>query len=85
MDNKNFLTITELAEILGISRVAVFKKIKSGQIKAQKIGRMFAIPKQEFENILGNTLSQEQKQIINKGVQKTIKDYGKTLELLGNE
>ena len=47
MDLKDFYTTKELAEILGISRVAVFKKIKNGTIKAQKIGRNFVIFKKD--------------------------------------
>jgi len=31
MGNAKFLTVSEVAQILGISRVAVFKKIKKGQ------------------------------------------------------
>lgn len=81
---KKYFTITELAQLLGISRVAVFKQIKSGKIKAEKIGRIFIIPKSEFENILGKTLTGAQKKTIDRGIQKTIKEYGKTLELLGN-
>jgi len=34
--NKKFLTITELARLLGISRTAIFKKIKAGLINAKK-------------------------------------------------
>lgn len=82
---KNYYTVTELATLLGISRVAVFKKIKKGQIKAEKIGRMYAIAKNEFESVLGKTLNLEQKRVLEAGVQKTIKEYGKTLELLGQE
>ena len=41
MENKNkkYYTVKELADILGISRVAVFNKIKKGEIKAEKAGR----------------------------------------------
>lgn len=47
MEEKDFYTTKELAAILGISRVAVFKKIKNGTIKAQKIGRNFVISKKD--------------------------------------
>lgn len=47
MELKDFYTTKELAKILGISRVAVFKKIKNGTIKAQKIGRNFVIFKKD--------------------------------------
>ena len=36
---KEYLSTSEVAKILGISRIAVFKKIKSGEIKAEKKGR----------------------------------------------
>jgi len=74
-----------LAKILGISRIAVFKKIKAGQIKAKKIGRNFAIPRKEFDVILGQSLTLDQKKEIDAGVKKVIKEYSRTLELLGNE
>jgi excisionase family DNA binding protein len=46
---KGFYTTTELAKILGVSRVAVFNKIKSGDIKAQKFGRNFVIFKKDID------------------------------------
>ncbi|MBN2197695.1 helix-turn-helix domain-containing protein [Candidatus Wolfebacteria bacterium] len=48
MELKDFYTTAELAKVLGISRVAVFKKIKNGLIKAQKIGRNFVIFKKDI-------------------------------------
>ena len=85
MKQKEYFTTSELAKILGISRIAVFKKIKAGQIKAKKIGRNFAIPRKEFDVILGQSLTLDQKKEIDAGVKKVIKEYSKTLELLGNE
>ena len=85
MKNQEFLTTSELAKILGISRIAVFKKIKKGQIKARKIGRNFAIVKKDLGDILGETLSDRGKQEIEKAVKKTVEEYGETLKLLGKE
>jgi len=85
MKNKKFLTVKEVANFLGISRVAVFKKIKKGQIKAEKIGRNFAVPKKELGFILEESLKEEDKKLIDKAVRKTVKDYGETLKLLGSE
>lgn len=85
MDNKDFYTISEIANALGISRVAVFKKIKSGLIKTIRIGRMHAIPKNEFISLLGEALTPEQKKLIEEGVKKTVREYGETLRLLGRE
>jgi len=82
---KDFLSTTELAEILGISRVAVFKKIKKGEIKATKIGRNFIIHKKDLGNVLGNVLTPENKREIDEAVSRTAKEYGETLKLLGSE
>ena len=82
---KKFLTSNEVAKILGISRVAVFKKIKAGQIRAEKIGRNFVIDEKNLMEILGKTLSEKNKKAIEESVKKTIKEYGETLRLLGQE
>lgn len=47
MVSRDFYTTAELAKILGISRIAVFNKIKNGDIKAQKMGRNFVIFKED--------------------------------------
>jgi len=85
MEQKKFLSTNELAKMLGISRVAVFKKIKKGEIKAIKIGRNFIINKNDLGGILGNALNLKQKTEIDNAVMKTIKEYGETLKLLGKE
>ncbi len=85
MEDKEVITTAELAKLLGISRVAVFNKIKKGQIKAIKVGKTYAIPAKSLGYILGKTLSRAQKQKIDLAVAKTVKEYGQTLKLLGKE
>ena len=85
MKNKAFMTIAELAKILGISRIAVFKKVKKGQIKATKIGRAYVISKKYISSILGKSLTDKDKHRIDKAVAKTVREYGETLRLLGRE
>lgn len=85
MNEKKYITIPELAEILGISRVAVYKKVKKGQIKAVKAGRNYAIARKYVANILGKTLGEEDKREVDKAVEKTVKEYGEVLKLLGAE
>ncbi|MGM0441929.1 MAG: helix-turn-helix transcriptional regulator [Elusimicrobiota bacterium] len=80
--DKKFLTTTELGEILGISRVAVYKKIKKGEINAIKIGKNYAIP---FDEVLGDKLSDKDKKELDKAVEKTVEEYGEVLKLLGKE
>ena len=85
MENKELITTAELAKILGISRIAVFKRIKRGQIKAIRVGRNFVIPKDSLPEILGQVLSKKNKSEIETAVKKTVREYGQTLRLLGNE
>ena len=85
MRNNQYISIQEMANILGISRIAVYKKVKKGQIKAIKIGRSFAIPKKYVDNILGKTLDENDKKQIDRAVKKTVKEYGEVLKLLGRE
>ena len=83
--SKDFYTTQEIAKLLGISRVAIFYKIKNGQIKAEKIGRNYAIPKSELPIILNESLSKEQKDVLSRGVERTVEEYGETLKKLGKE
>ncbi len=84
-NKKNYYTVKELAEILNISRIAVFNKIKRGQLKAEKMGRNYIIYKKDLEDIVGSGLTDKTKNEIGKGVAKAIKEYGDTLKMLGNE
>ena len=80
-----YITIPELAKILGLSRIAIFKRVKKGAIKAVKIGRNYAIPRAYIDSILGKTLGDSDKKEIDMAVKKTVKEYGRTLKLLGKE
>ena len=85
MQNEKYISIQELANIMGISRIAVYKKVKKRQIKAIRIGRNFAIPKRYITHIIGGPLSEENKREIDKAVKKTVKEYGEVLKMLGRE
>ena len=80
-----FISTPELATILGISRVAVFKKIKKGGIKAEKIGRNFMITRKEADRLAGKALKASDRSSIKRVVRKIIKEYGATLKKLGEE
>jgi excisionase family DNA binding protein len=85
MENSEYISIAQVAQIMGISRIAVYQKIKKGQIKAIRIGRSFAVPKKYLTDIAGKTLSEKDKKIIDKAVKKTFQEYGELLKLLGRE
>ena len=84
-NKKRYISIPELAKLLGLSRIAVFKKVKSGEIPAVKIGRNYAISYHYIDNILGRTLNVANKREIDKAVKKTVAEYGEVLRLLGRE
>ncbi|MBD3414808.1 MAG: helix-turn-helix domain-containing protein [Candidatus Aminicenantes bacterium] len=85
MENNEYITIPQLAKILGISRVAVYKKVKKGEIEAIRIGRNYAIPKKTVAHILGKNLTKKDKREIDNAVKKTLEEYGDVLERLGRE
>ena len=80
-----YITIPQLAQILGVSRIAVYKKVKKGKIKAIKIGRNYLIPKKYILVILGKALGEEERHQIDKAIKKTVEEYGEVLRLLGRE
>ena len=81
---KEYYSVSEFAEILGISRIAVYKRIKKGQIEAVRFGRSYAIPKKYILEIIGENLSEREKKIIEEAVKKTFKEYGEVLKRLGS-
>ncbi|OGI62601.1 hypothetical protein A2818_02115 [Candidatus Nomurabacteria bacterium RIFCSPHIGHO2_01_FULL_40_12] len=84
----NYISVAELAKMLGISRIAVFNKIKKGQVPAEKIGRAYAVPMEFVRNTFFHdtgVITEEKKKDIGKVVGRVIKEYGETLKLLGKE
>lgn len=82
---KKYMTIPQLAEILGMSRIAVYKKVRQGQIKAEKIGRTYVISDRNIQNILSRKVSAKRKKRIDAAVKKTVREYGVVLKKLGKE
>jgi excisionase family DNA binding protein len=82
---KKHLTIPEFADLLGISRIAVYKKVKAGKIPAEKIGRNYVITEKTVNQILGKELTESKKKQIDLAVKKVVRQYGKLLKKLGKE
>ena len=63
-----YVSVAQLAQMLGISRVAVFNKIKKGQIPAERIGRSYAISMEHVNEIVSGrgsaVLTEEKKKLI---------------------
>jgi len=85
MADEKYLTIPELAKLLGVSRIAIYNRVKKGQIPATRIGRTYVIKDQTIANILGNKVTRRGKQRIDGAVRKTVQEYGEVLKQLGKE
>ena len=78
---EDLLTTTQVAEVLGLSRFAVFQRIKRGSLLAKKIGRNYLV---RYGDLIG-TLSDIDKQRVEEAVRNAIEEYGETFKLLGKE
>ena len=85
MVRENYITIPQLADLLGISRIAVYKKVKNGQIPAKKIGRNYVIADRDITYILQGEVADRRKKKIDSAVKKTVREYCDVLKRLGKE
>ena len=84
MEKELFSTI-EAAKMLGVTRIAVHHRIKSGKLKATKVGRNYVIEKRDLLEAVGEELGEEKKRQIEIVVNKAVEDYGEALKKLGEE
>lgn len=80
---QEYISTTEAAEILGLSRTQVFRLVQTGKIPAVRIGRNFAIKKSDL-GIYSGELTPAQKKDIDIGVDKIYKEYEEALKKLGD-
>ena len=89
MKDKHYLSIPELAKLLGVSRVSIYKKVKSGEIEAIRIGRNYAISvdyvNQYLIDIKAEPLSKEEQERIERNAQRMISEYGDVFIYLGKK
>ena len=82
---KELYSTNEIANIFRVSRITVFNWIKSGKIKATKIGRNYVVPHSSIVEKLGERLGTEKKAEIEESINKAIRDYEQTFRRLGKE
>ena len=75
----------EVANILHLSRVEIFRRIKTGKIKAEKVGRNYVIPHESIEEVLGTTIGIHKQKEIEKVINKALREYGETFKKLSRE
>lgn len=83
--HKRFYSTAEFARMLGVSRVAVFKKIRSGNIHAEKVGRNYVIASEELAAALGTFVTDRRRKEIDQSIERTVREYGDALRRLGRE
>lgn len=82
---EKYITVPRLAELLGVSRIAVYKRVRKGQIPAMKIGKMYVITEKTVAGILKRDVTEEGKKQIAAAVRRTVQEYGDVLKKLGEE
>jgi excisionase family DNA binding protein len=82
MVHEKYITIPELAKLLGVSRIAVYKRVKKGQIPAEKIGKTYVITDRTIADILGKEVTKRGKERIDAAVRRTVREYGDVLKQL---
>ncbi len=80
-----YYSIPEAAKLIGVSRIAVYKRVKSGKLKAIRTGRNFAIPETALQILPNRPLDARAKAKIKSGVKRVVSEYGETLRLHGKE
>lgn len=80
---KNLISSAKAASILGVSRVTVFRKIKSGELKAVRIGRSLLVFADQLTDV--RRLTDDRKKEIEETVRRAVDEYGETFRLLGRE
>jgi excisionase family DNA binding protein len=84
-ERRRYFSIPEVASLLGMSRVAIYKKVKNGEIPAIKLGRTYAISSIYVRQLLGKGIGQVKKKQIDRAVKRVISEYGELLRMLGKE
>ncbi len=84
IDKTKFITPTQLAKMLGITRVAVHQKIKKGDIKAENVGDSskptFLIPKDSLPAEIRERIENEKKKITESVIGKNIQHHDLNFE-----
>jgi excisionase family DNA binding protein len=80
-----YITIPQLAKMLNVSRVTVFRWVKSGKIKASKVGGTWIIDDPDILSTITGELTDAQKAEIAEAVDKAVEQYGELFRLLSKQ
>lgn len=71
IDKSQFITVAEMAKMLGVTRAAINKQILENKIPAEKIGRNYLIPKSALPPELQERISKGQKETAKNVIEKS--------------
>ena len=57
-DSGTFLTVAEVAELMRVSKMTVYRLVHSGELPAVRVGRSFRVHEQAVEEYLGASISE---------------------------
>ncbi|GEM_PF-728784 len=85
-NDSNLISVKEAADLLGYSRNHIVRLIKSGVIKATRVGRSYVVDKKSLgvEGIF-KKITPAESRVIKKATSRVIKDYSPLLKKLGKE
>ena len=83
--DKQCFSISESAKLLEISKVDILNKIKSGEIKARKLGQNYIIFRHDNPKLCFGGSVDFDKKLIKQAVKRVVKEYGGVLRMLGKE
>jgi excisionase family DNA binding protein len=55
-DSGTFLTVAEVAELMRVSKMTVYRLVHSGELPAVRVGRSFRVHEQAVEEYLGASI-----------------------------
>jgi len=82
---KQYYSVKEVADLLGISRVTVFRWVKTEKVKATMLGGSYVIANEDLPHHLLGGASESSKQEIRKAVKLALDDYGEAFIALASE
>ncbi|GAA1683003.1 hypothetical protein GCM10009830_32750 [Glycomyces endophyticus] len=60
LDEVKFLTVTEVAELMRVSKMTVYRLVHNGEIAAVRVGRSFRVPESAVKTYLSEALQTDE-------------------------
>jgi excisionase family DNA binding protein len=82
---KKIFSIKEVADLLGVNRLTVYRWVKAGRVKAEMIAGSYVISVEDLPHHILGGLSEEKKIQIRDAVTQALQEYGETFRALAKE